>query len=115
MRTLLPFVESKTQLKRRRGLEAMGALVVLFLIFFHTAMIFASEVDFPVKNEPTSLGVTLFLVFCAQFGMPLIMLIAGMAIWFSLRKRSSGVGNLLQRLRPSVPPPIPPNYKSYTG
>lgn len=80
--------EPKTQLKRRRDLDAMGALVVFGLIFFHTARIFDLG-DFYVKNEPTELLIQLLVLFAALFGMPLLFLIAGMAIWYSLSKRTA--------------------------
>ena len=83
-------IDPKPQSTRRRDLDAMGTLVVLFLIFFHTGQIFATDIGFAVKNEVENYGVSFVLAFFAQFGMPLIMLIAGMSIWYSLRKRTVG-------------------------
>lgn len=75
----------RVQPKRRRDLELMGALVVLGLIFFHSARIF-DEGDFYVKNLPPSYIVTTVLSFAVTWAMPLMFLMAGMAIWYSLRK-----------------------------
>ena len=81
--------------QRRRELDAMGMLVVLGLVFFHTAQIFYYG-DFSVKNAPPSMEqvnqivATVFVAFAGLWGMPLMFLIAGSAIWYSLRKRTVG-------------------------
>ena len=80
---------NRVQPKRRRDLEVMGALVVLGLIFFHSARIF-DEGDFYVKNLPPSYLVTTVLSFAVTWAMPLMFLMAGMAVWYSLRKRTAG-------------------------
>jgi hypothetical protein len=67
----------------------MGALVVFGLIFFHTARIFDMG-DFYVKNDSLSLEIQLLVIFVGLFGMPLLFLIAGMAVWYSLSKRTAG-------------------------
>jgi hypothetical protein len=77
------------QPRRRRDLEMMGALVVLGLIFFHSARIFDSG-DFYVKNETTSILVDVVVGFAVTWAMPLMFLMAGMAVWYSLRKRTAG-------------------------
>jgi hypothetical protein len=82
-------VQDTIQPKRRRDLDAMGGLVVLGLIFFHSARIFDTG-DFYVKNEPTSDLVTAVLAFAVTWAMPLMFLMAGMAVWYSLRKRTAG-------------------------
>lgn len=73
--------------ERRRELDLLGMAVVLGLVFFHALQIF-SVGDFPVKNEPQSFVATALISFAALWGMPLMMLIAGIAIWYSLRKRT---------------------------
>ena len=67
---------NRAQPKRRRDLEAMGALVVLGLIFFHSARIF-DEGDFYIKNLPPSYLVTTILSFAVTWAMPLMFLMAG--------------------------------------
>jgi hypothetical protein len=64
-------------------------LVVLGLIFFHTARVFDTG-DFYVKNDPTSETVTIALFFLALWGMPLLFVIAGTGMWYSLRTRTAG-------------------------
>jgi hypothetical protein len=84
-----------SQMRRRRELDAMGMLVVVGLVFFHSAQIFYYA-DFYIKNEPpniesvSQLLPTLFVAFAGLWGMPLMFLIAGLAIWYSLRKRTAG-------------------------
>ena len=86
--------QSSSQPKRRRELDAMGMLVVVGLVFFHSAQIFYYA-DFFVKNEPpniqsvSQLVSTLIVAFAGLWGMPLLFLIAGLAIWYSLRKRTA--------------------------
>jgi len=73
---------------RRSELDLMGMLVVLGLIFFHTGQIFYGG-DFYVMNEPSSTAALVFVAFASLWGMPLMFLIAGIAIWHSLRKRTA--------------------------
>jgi hypothetical protein len=80
-------IQTKTQPQRRHDMDVMGALVVLGLIFFHTARIFDTN-DFHVKNVPTSQAVQVLVTFAGLWGMPLMMLIAGIAVWHSLRVRT---------------------------
>ena len=81
--------------QRRREMDVMGMAIVLGLVFFHTAQIFYPG-WFPIKNAPPSLRevnqiVTLaFVTFAGLWGMPLMFLIAGVATWYSLRKRTVG-------------------------
>lgn len=67
----------------------MRMLVVVGLVFFHSARIFDTG-SFYVKNDPTSEAVTIGLFFMALWGMPLLFVIAGTGMWFSLRSRSAG-------------------------
>ncbi len=76
------------KLERRRDLDLMRMFVVVGLVFFHSARIF-DTFDWYVKNDPTSDLVTAGLAFAATWGMPLLFVIAGMGIWYSLRARSA--------------------------
>jgi hypothetical protein len=79
---------------RRRELDVMGMVVVMGLVIFHSAQIF-NYADFYVKNEPpnmehlSQLLATVFIAFAGLWGMPLMFLIAGIAIYYSLRKRTT--------------------------
>ncbi len=87
--------QGSAQPKRRRDLDLIGILVVGGLIVLHTAQIFAPVV-FYIKNappnfeEPSQLVAVTFMAFFTLWGMPLMFFIAGMAIWYSLRKRTAG-------------------------
>jgi glucans biosynthesis protein C len=72
---------------RRDELDLLRALVVLGLVFFHTAVIFGAG-EFPIKAATENRVATVFLGFGATWGMPLLFVIAGMGIWYSLRSRS---------------------------
>lgn len=71
---------------RRGELDLLRALVVVGLVFFHSAVIFGAG-EFPVKAETEHLVATVFLAFGATWGMPLLFTISGMGIWYSLRSR----------------------------
>jgi glucans biosynthesis protein C len=72
---------------RRDELDLLRALVVVGLVFFHTAVIFGAG-EFPIKATTENRVATVFLGFGATWGMPLLFLISGMGIWYSLRSRS---------------------------
>ena len=88
-----------TRPARRRDLDLMRMFVVVGLVFFHSARIFDTG-DFYVKNEPTSDLVDAAIGFAATWGMPLLFVIAGMGIWYSLRSRTTRafVGERVRRL-----------------
>jgi glucan biosynthesis protein C len=100
--------EGGAKTRRRRELDAMGMLVVVGLVFFHSAQIFYYA-DFYVKNEPpniqsvSQLVSTLLIAFAGLWGMPLLFLIAGLAIWYSLRKRTAGQFALERTRRLVIP------------
>ena len=72
---------------RRDELDLLRALVVVGLVFFHTAVIFGAG-EFPIKAATENRVATVFLGFGAAWGMPLLFLISGMGIWYALRSRS---------------------------
>jgi len=100
--------QTHTQPARRREMDLMGMLIVVGLVFFHSAQIFAYT-DFYVKNEPpnitsvSQLVSTILIAFAGLWGMPLLFLIAGLAIWYSLRKRTVGQFALERTRRLVVP------------
>lgn len=75
---------------RRGELDLLRALVVVGLVLFHTTVIFGAG-EFPVKADSESAVATAFLAFGATWGMPLLFVISGMGIWYSLRSRRAGV------------------------
>jgi surface polysaccharide O-acyltransferase-like enzyme len=74
---------------RRGELDLLRALVVVGLVLFHTTVIFGAG-EFPVKAARESAVATAFLAFGATWGMPLLFVISGMGIWYSLRSRGAG-------------------------
>src|SRR5919204_3009487 len=73
---------------RRGELDVLRALVVVGLVFFHSAVIFGPG-DFPVKAAAENRVATVFLAFGATWGMPLLFVISGMGAWYSLRSRGA--------------------------
>jgi surface polysaccharide O-acyltransferase-like enzyme len=84
---------------RRGDLDLLRGLVVLGLVFFHTAVIFGPG-ELPIKHEPANLGAAVFVAFGATWGMPLLFMVAGMGVFYSLRSRTPGqfVRERLRRL-----------------
>jgi surface polysaccharide O-acyltransferase-like enzyme len=74
---------------RRGELDALRALVVVGLVFFHSAVIFGAG-EFPVKSAAENRVVTVLIAFGATWGMPLLFLISGMGVRYSLRSRDVG-------------------------
>ncbi len=85
-----PNPASKAGPERRRDLDLMRALVVVGLIFFHSALIFDPRDDYYVKNATTSDLVTVGTALAVVWAMPLLFVIAGTGTWFSLRSRTAG-------------------------
>ncbi|MEU0955864.1 acyltransferase [Streptomyces niveus] len=82
---------------RRTELDAIRALVVVGLVFFHSALVFDTEDDFYVKN-PETVDATMYLAgFGVVWAMPILFLISGLGSWHSLRKRGPG-GFVAERL-----------------
>lgn len=75
--------------ERRSELDAMGVVIVVGLVFFHSAQVFAGGDAF-VQNEPSSMVALVTVAFASLWGMPLMFLIAGTSIWYSLRVRTVG-------------------------
>lgn len=77
---------------RRRELDALGMVIVLGLIFFHTLSIFSGQQYVVNTSQSTATTMVSLLVvsFTALWTMPLMMLIAGIAISYSLRRRTAG-------------------------
>jgi surface polysaccharide O-acyltransferase-like enzyme len=73
---------------RRGELDLLRALVVVGLVFFHTAVIFGAG-EFPVKAEAENPAAMVFIAFGATWGMPLLFVVSGMGIWYSLRSRGA--------------------------
>ena len=84
---------------RRRDLDLMRMFVVMGLFFFHSARVFDTS-EWYVKNDQTSEIVDILLSFAAMWGMPLLFVVSGLGIWYSLRSRTIGTfaGERVRRL-----------------
>jgi glucan biosynthesis protein C len=94
----LPDRGPATRAPGRRGeLDVLRALVVVGLVFFHSAVIFGGG-EFPLKADREYRLATVLLAFGATWGMPLLFVISGMGVWHSLGSRGPA-GFARERLR----------------
>jgi peptidoglycan/LPS O-acetylase OafA/YrhL len=75
---------------RRFELDWLRAFVVLGLIPYHAAVVFALGPGDYVKSTQRALGFDLAATVVSFFGMPLLFLVSGAATWFALGRRSPG-------------------------
>jgi peptidoglycan/LPS O-acetylase OafA/YrhL len=83
---------------RRPELDAIRALVVVGLVFFHSALVFDTRDDFYVKNAETTDVPTIVAGLGVVWAMPMLFLIAGLGSWHSLHRRSPA-GFAVERLQ----------------
>ncbi|NYJ03522.1 peptidoglycan/LPS O-acetylase OafA/YrhL [Nocardioides thalensis] len=83
--------------ERRTEMDALRALVVVGLVFFHSALVFDSEDDFYVKNDDTA-PLMLVIGVLVVWAMPLLFVIGGFGARQSLVRRGPG-GFAVERLR----------------
>ncbi|GAA2293651.1 hypothetical protein GCM10010415_77040 [Streptomyces atrovirens] len=88
---------------RRGELDVLRALVVLGLVFFHTALVFSPDDDFYVKNERTTDAVTVLAGFGVVWAMPMLFLVAGLGARHSIRRRGPAGFARERLLRLGVP------------
>ena len=88
---------------RRAELDVMRALVVVGLVIFHSAVVFASGTSWFVKDPLPSIGFTVFLLWASLWGMPLLFVVSGIGIGHALRSRSAGAFVTERVLRLLVP------------
>jgi surface polysaccharide O-acyltransferase-like enzyme len=87
------------QPRRELSIDQLRALVVLGLIFFHTARLFDSEA-WHIKHPQTFLLADVLIAVFNIVGMPLLFLLAGMSAYASLGSRGPGafIGERVGRL-----------------
>ncbi|MFE2043748.1 acyltransferase [Streptomyces sp. NPDC059477] len=88
---------------RRTELDTLRVLIVIGLIFFHSALVFAPDNDFYVKNESTTEVVTVLSGLGVVWAMPILFLVAGLGARHSLRRRGPGGFARERLLRLGVP------------
>lgn len=88
---------------RRPELDAIRTLVVVGLVFFHSALVFDARDDYYVKNADTTEVTTIVAGLCVVWAMPVLFLIAGFGARHSLRRRGPGGLAAERLLRLGVP------------
>ena len=99
--TIIP--QTKRASVRRYELDWLRSLVVLGLIPYHAAVVFAIGPGDYVKSSQRSLVFDLAATLVSFFGMPLLFLVAGAATWFALNHRSPGRYVLERAARLAIP------------
>jgi glucan biosynthesis protein C len=77
--------------RRRRKLDVLATLIVFGLVFFHTASIFSGQQLITNKMQSELTTILASLVVASEFIwiMPVMMLVAGIAAWHSLERRTA--------------------------
>ncbi|GLW98148.1 acyltransferase [Microtetraspora sp. NBRC 16547] len=88
---------------RRPELDAIRALVVVGLVFFHAALVFDTRNAYYVKNAQTTEATTVVAGLAVVWAMPMLFLIAGLGSWHSLRRRGPAGFAMERLLRLGVP------------
>jgi len=88
---------------RRYELDWLRALVVLGLIPYHAAVVFAIGPGDYVKNAQRSLVFDVAATLVSFWGMPLLFFVAGAATWFALGRRAPRRYLAERTLRLAVP------------
>ena len=83
-------MEKKIKSERMYELDWLRILAIILLFFYHSAKVFDTT-DFHINNNEQALGMTIFVGIVTAFIMPLLFLLSGMSIFYSLRKRDAGV------------------------
>ncbi|GIH95233.1 acyltransferase family protein [Planobispora siamensis] len=76
--------------ERRTELDSIRVLVVVGLVFFHTALVFDARDDFYVKNAETTPVTLVVSALGVLWAMPLLFFLAGLGARHSLRRRGAG-------------------------
>ncbi|GGP10299.1 acyltransferase [Nonomuraea glycinis] len=88
---------------RRSELDSIRVLVVVGLVFFHSALVFAADDDFYVRNAETTGATFVLSALGVVWAMPMLFLIAGFGAWHSLRRRGPAGFATERLLRLGVP------------
>jgi len=81
-------MESAASRPHRHDIDWLRVLAILLLLYFHTAMIFAAEWGWHIKNPETSYLLLEFNHFLRHFRMPVLFVISGIGTGFALGLRS---------------------------
>jgi peptidoglycan/LPS O-acetylase OafA/YrhL len=85
--------------ERRSDIDWLRVLAVLWLIPYHTAVIFARPYVSYIKSDPNA-AMEAFGYFLNQWHMALLFLVSGVGAWYSLESRSGRIfaGERIRRL-----------------
>lgn len=90
-------LEIKPVVPRRYELDWLRIIAILTVFIFHSARFF-DQLDWHVKNAIRYPQVQFLTMFFSAWGMPLIFLISGASLYFSLRKPGKFVKDKVLRL-----------------
>lgn len=85
--------------EREYGLDWLRVFAFCVLIFYHSGMAFVSW-DWHLKNPEQSRTLEYLMLLCNRWRLPLLFIISGAGVYFSLRRRSFGefAGERMRRL-----------------
>jgi glucan biosynthesis protein C len=83
--------------QRRFDIDWLRIIAILMVFVFHSSRFF-DTFDWHVKNQTTYQGVQLWTMFLSNWGMPLIFVISGASIYFSVGKIGKFVKSKTMRL-----------------
>ncbi|HOI29473.1 MAG TPA: acyltransferase family protein [Melioribacteraceae bacterium] len=83
--------------ERRYDIDWLRVIAFYLLILYHVGMIFVPW-DFHIKNNTTAEWFETWMAFLSQWRLPLLFLISGMVVYYSLGKRTGG-SFLLERTK----------------
>lgn len=84
-------------------LDWLRIIAILGVLFFHSAMPFADELDWHIRNKETSNLFLEFNFFLSRFRMPLLFFVSGAVAFYMLQKRTSAQFILLRFKRLFIP------------
>lgn len=74
-------------MERRHDIDWLRVIAILLVLFFHTAVLFAAESDWHIKNPEQSYLWHEFNFWLSRFRMPLLFFVSGYGTFLALRKR----------------------------
>jgi len=83
-------MQTTTIMERRHDIDWLRVIAIILVLYFHTAMIFAAEWGWHIKNNELSYIWLEFNDWLSRFRMPLLFFISGYGSYLALRKRTSG-------------------------
>lgn len=85
---------------RQAYLDWLRIMAILGVLFFHSAMPYASEMEWHIKNKETSNLLLEFNFWLSRFRMPLLFFISGTVSYFMLKNKSTAsfIGLRFRRL-----------------